>query len=211
MENQAPLETLNEIRSIMEKSTRFISLSGLSGVAAGVSALLGTTAAFIYLKLDFLDNHYYDLAFDDRGNLNFDFVSFFVLTASAVLICALGFGLFFSHRKARKTGQAIWSSASKRMLWHLAVPLVSGGVFCMLLFYHGLIGLIAPTTLVFYGLALINAGKFTLHDIEYLGIVEVLLGLISMYFIGYGLLFWAFGFGVLHIIYGTLMYFKYEK
>ena len=40
---------------------------------------------------------------------------------------------------------------------------------------------------------------------------EVVLGMISLSALQYGLLFWALGFGVLHIAYGTYMYLKYEK
>jgi hypothetical protein len=43
-----------------------------------------------------------------------------------------------------------------------------------------------------------------------LGITEIILGLMSSWLIGYGLLFWAVGFGVMHIFYGLMMYFRYE-
>jgi hypothetical protein len=65
--------------------------------------------------------------------------------------------------------------------------------------------------LIFYGLALINASKYTYNDIRYLGISELLIGLCSTLFLGYGLFFWAAGFGLAHIVYGALMYFKYDK
>ena len=210
-DSKVHLDHLSEIRSIMEQSTKFISLSGLSGVAAGICALIGSFAAYNYLKIDFLDNRYYDLAYDNNGNLNNSFFIFFVLNGALVLIFALGSGLFFTLRKAKKKNQKVWNSTSKRLLFHLAVPLLAGGAFCLVLFYHGIFGLIAPATLVFYGLALLNAGKYTLHDIQFLGITEIILGIIASIYIGYGLLFWAFGFGVLHIVYGVVMYWKYDK
>jgi uncharacterized membrane protein HdeD (DUF308 family) len=71
---------------------------------------------------------------------------------------------------------------------------------------------LAPSaTLVFYGLALINASKYTVRDVFYLGICEIVLGVLSMFLTGFTLLFWALGFGILHILYGTIMYFKYDK
>jgi hypothetical protein len=139
------------------------------------------------------------------------FFTFFIINGLSVLTLALTFGVYFTFRKAKKNNQTIWNSSSKRLFANLLLPLMTGGIFCLILFYHGMIGLIAPATLIFYGLALINAGKYTLHDIKYLGVLEIILGLIASIYIGYGLLFWALGFGVLHIIYGTLMYFKYEK
>lgn len=205
------LETLTEIRSLMERSSRFISLSGLSGVCAGVFALLGAAAAFIYLDLDILSEDYHAHAFDGNGRLRPDFLTFAIINASCVLIGSLVAGSFFTIRKARQKGQTIWDKTAQRLVINLAIPLATGGVFCLLLLHHRLIGLIAPATLIFYGLALINASKYTLNDIRYLGFSEIILGLLGCYFVWHGLLFWAIGFGVLHIIYGIVMYNKYEK
>ena len=119
--------------------------------------------------------------------------------------------LFFTTHKARRKGQAIWGPLTRRLLFNLALPLLAGGIFCLALFYHGQVGLIAPATLVFYGLALVNASKYTLDDIRHLGIAEIALGLAALFLLGNGLEFWAIGFGVLHILYGTLLYFKYER
>lgn len=205
-EKNQHLDTLTEIRSLMEKSTKFISLSGLSGIVAGIFALIGALIAYYYLL-----STNYDEAYLMNGVVNFDFYRFFFLNAAFVLISALAFGSYFTIRKAKKNNQKIWDQTSKRLLINLLLPLVSGGLFCLVLLYHGLVGLIAPATLIFYGLALINASKYTLNDIRYLGICEIILGLVSSIFIGYGLIFWALGFGVLHIVYGFVMYFKYEK
>jgi hypothetical protein len=209
--NKQHLETLSEIRAMMEKSTKFISLSGLSGVFAGIFALLGAAAAYIHLNIALNEKNYYDFAYLDNGQINVDFFTFFVIDGISVLLLAISFGIFFTVRKAKKKQQGIWNSTSKRLLANLFIPLVSGGLFCLVMVYHGIVGLVAPATLIFYGLALLNASKYTLHDIQYLGICQIILGLISSVFIGYGLLFWAFGFGVLHIVYGTIMYFKYEQ
>lgn len=205
-EKNQHLETLTEIRSLMEKSTKFISLSGLSGIVAGVFALIGALIAYYYLV-----STNYETAYLMNGRVNSDFYLFFFLNAGFVLICSLTFGAFFTIRKAKRNNQKIWDQTSKRLLINLSLPLVTGGMFCLILMYHGLVGLIAPATLIFYGLALINASKYTLNDIRYLGVCEIILGLVSSIFIGYGLIFWALGFGILHIVYGFVMYFKYEK
>jgi hypothetical protein len=65
--------------------------------------------------------------------------------------------------------------------------------------------------LIFYGMALLNGSKYTYHEIRALGILEVLLGLIASMNLGHGLLFWALGFGVLHIIYGVLVWYRHER
>jgi hypothetical protein len=201
------LNTLNDIRSLMEKSTKFISLSGLSGIFSGTFALIGAWVAKSYISTLTKDD--YSKMMD--GTLNHEFYLYFILIGGSVLTLSLGFGVYFTIRKARKNKVKVWDKTSQRLFINLALPLISGGLFCLILGYHGLIGLIAPVTLIFYGLALLNASKYTLDEIRYLGICEIILGLVASIFIGYSLLFWAIGFGILHIIYGSVMYFRYEK
>lgn len=207
------LQDLTEIRSMMEKSTRFISLSGLSGVFAGIFALIGA-AIGIYLINDYAASYYYHYMMGSNlrifGSLLRELEIKLFITAASVLLLALVFGYYFTARKARKLGHQIWNKSSRQMLVNISLPLTAGGIFCAALYYHGVIGLIAPSMLIFYGLALINGSKFTLDDIRYLGYLEISLGLISCFVVGYGLWFWAFGFGVLHIVYGISMYYKYE-
>jgi len=210
--HQNHLDNLQEFRSLMERSSRFISLSGLSGVAAGIWALLGAAAAYLYLNVSPLDGqrtYYYEAI--GSGKWGMDYLTFFLLDAGLVLVLAVGSGIFFTTRKARKKGQPIWDQLTRRLLINLMIPLLAGGVFCLALFYNGVVGFIAPATLIFYGLALVNASKYTLNDIRYLGLFEIGLGLLACFMLGNGLEFWAIGFGLLHIIYGTLMYFKYER
>jgi len=212
MENQSDhLKTLSDIRSMMERSSRFISLSGLSGVFAGIFALIGSIAAYSYLNISFSSSEYYTHAVRESGELNLAFYKFFFIDAILVLGASLACGIILTMRKAKQKGQTIWDATAKRLLINIMIPLATGGIFCLILAYHGAVGLIAPATLIFYGLALINASKYTLDDIRNLGICEIILGLFASVYIGYGLLFWAFGFGILHIIYGTVMYYKYER
>lgn len=216
MENEnIHLSNLKEIRSIMERSSQFLSLSGLAGVFAGGFALLGFLAVFIY-KYDFFFGRYYSGGVILRSELISgselkSFIVFISLIGISVLFLALLSAFFFTSRNAKRKGLPLWNSSSKRMIINLFIPLVTGGFFSVALLYHGLVYLIAPTTLVFYGLALVNASKYTLRDIRYLGISEALLGVVASFIVGYGLIFWAIGFGVLHILYGFLMYIKYER
>ncbi len=204
------LEAIGDIRSMMEQSSRFISLSGLSGVFAGIFALLGAMAAYWYLDLGW-NAAYYSYAYSSNGAINPDFFTFFAIDGLLVLSASLLVCVFLTTRNARKKGLSIWGTTAKRLLFNLFIPLVAGGFFCLILLKQGEVGLVAPATLIFYGLALINASKYTLNDIRYLGVCQIILGLTAGVFIGYGLLFWALGFGVLHIVYGVVMYVKYEK
>jgi len=205
------LSDLKQIRSLMEKSTRFLSLSGLSGVFIGVFALFGAMAAYVYFDYSFYYGETQDMIYFADSQTRNQFLLFVFTDALSVLLLALSFGFYFTWRKAKRRGDKIWDNTFKRLLINLFIPLVAGGLFGLILLYHGEVAILPAITLIFYGLALVNASHYTLNDVRALGILEIFLGLIAVFFIGYGLFFWAVGFGVLHIIYGTLMYFKYER
>ena len=203
--NQKHQEDLAHIRSMMERSSRFISLSGLSGVFAGLSALIGGLYVYQLFKINGVD--YFS---DEIIEIPSKLVSELFVTGIAILISAFVFGVAFTIRKSKKYNLPIWTSATKKMLFNLAIPLFAGGIFCLALLYHSIYGFVAPATLIFYGLALINAEKYTFSDIKYLGFCELILGCISLFYIGYGLFFWIIGFGILHILYGLIMFKKYK-
>jgi len=194
----------------MERSSRFISLSGLSGVFAGLYAIAGAYAAYSYLNLT--GSGYYAGRYIVEGTpRNYDVLTFLFFDAVAILILAVGTGIFLTTRKAKKDGNSIFDTTAKKLIINLCIPLVTGGVFCAALNHHGAFIYVAPSMLVFYGLALVHASKYTRNDIRTLGFAEIALGLTASFIVGYGLLFWTLGFGVLHIVYGAYMYFKYEK
>jgi len=205
--SEQSLETLQDIKRMMERSSRFISLSGLSGVSAGVCALIGAWFAqgFIhtYVETESAEGFYAE------ARDGFELQMFGL--AIAVLVAALLTSTWFTWRKARKSQLPIWSHASKKLATNMAIPLAAGGFFALGLLQHGGWNFIAPACLVFYGLALVNASKYTLTDIRYLGFLEIALGCINMYFPHEGLYFWTTGFGLLHIIYGLIMWWKYER
>jgi hypothetical protein len=210
--NQKHLEHLGEIRNMMERSSRFISLSGLTGVLAGIFALAGAGMVYWYLDMvPFESKRPYYVAAAQSSKWGMDYITFFTLVGAVVLFLALSFGILFTVRKARKKGLPVWDSVTRRLLINLAIPLVAGGIFCFGMMFHGIVGFIAPATLIFYGLALVNASKYTLNDIRFLGYSEIVLGLIALFLLGFGLEFWAIGFGILHIVYGMAMYLKYER
>ncbi|MBD2702206.1 hypothetical protein IC229_16255 [Spirosoma sp. BT702] len=210
-ESHEHLQTLTEIRSLMERSSKFLSLSGLSGVSAGLVAMAGALAVYMRLRTNWFTVLSYDRqkSYDDATNQTV--VEFVVKVALYVLVLALLSGTYFTVRKARRQGLRVWNKSSQRLLWALVVPLATGGVFCLALLYYNLIWLAFPATLIFYGLALLNGSKYTFRDVESLAYCEIGLGLLSICFPGYNLLTWAIGFGVLHIGYGMAMYYKYER
>jgi len=206
-QQQDYIRDISEIRSMMERSTKFLSLSGWAGIMAGVYALIGAYIAYDVLYFN-PDEIIYS-SFSERrysgGLIKLLFL------AGAVLILAIGTAVYFSSRKAGRRNEKLWNATSRRLLVNMGIPLAAGGIFILILISKGLIGLVAPLTLLFYGLSLCIASRYTYEDVKILGLIQVALGLISSWFIGYGLLFWAIGFGLCHIIYGIYIHFKYER
>jgi hypothetical protein len=201
-----PQQDLAEIKSMMERSTRFLSLSGLAGVLAGVYALFGVSLAYYWLHIPT-----YPFGIVEYGNLDHSVFTQLTLTALGVLTLSIGSAWLLSQKKSKKNSSQLWTPAGKRFMQALFIPVVIGGMFCVALLHQGFIPFIAPATLVFYGLGLLNASQFTLNEIKYLGYCQAILGIIASYFPEFGLLIWALGFGVLHIFYGSMMFYKYDR
>lgn len=207
--NQQHLEALQDIRQMMKQSNKFLSLSGLSGVFAGIYALIGAYVGNLVIT-DFLLEI-------EKGNysktLYRQTMSLCILICVMVLLLAILTALIFTLRKAKKNNQKLFDHTAIRLVINMFIPLFAGGVFCLAMVFQSsyYVVLVGPAMLIFYGLALVNSSKYTLRDIRYLGCLEVLVGLTACFFLGYGLWFWAFGFGILHIIYGSIMWYKYDR
>jgi len=204
-----PNEDLQAIRDIMERSSKFLSLSGLSGIFAGVCALVGAAIAWFFI-LDSGNVKYSEFILNQGNMPTMDTGFYLALDALLVLVSALFGAVYFSFRKARKGGQQFWTNSTRRLLFHLMLPLVSGGIIVLVLIFRDKIDLVVPFMLVFYGLALVNAGKFTFGEIHYLGLTQIVLGILGVIFTEQSLLFWTIGFGLMHIVYGTVMYYRHE-
>ena len=197
METSTHADDLKTIRKIMEESSRFLSLSGLSGVFAGIFAIIGFIIALLIISSDRISA---------AGNID---LALFI-DALVILVAALSVSVILSYRKALRTGKKIWTGITKRMLLNLIIPLISAAAFILIFYLENNFSYIIPSMLVFYGLALVNAGKFTFGEIQYLGILQVILGIISAVFTEYALYLWVLGFGVLHVLYGLIMHKKYR-
>jgi hypothetical protein len=206
-EQSQHLDALKDIRKMMQRSSRFISLSGLSGIAAGFWALIGA-----WFANDWIYEYYH--GYNESGYTSLAFqklkLSLFML-AAVVLAVALLSAFYFTWRRAGQNKLPLWDHTSKTLSINMLIPLVTGGIFILTMLQYNEWRFITPACLIFYGLALVNGSKYTLSEIRYLGLTELVLGLISTQFPGYGLYFWAAGFGVLHIVYGFAMWWKYER
>lgn len=200
-----PLEQIKEIKKMMEQSSRFISLSGWSGIGAGLSALAGAYLANVKIKTYYNQDYH-------RGDAHpQDLFMDLVWIALVVFMCAAFCAIFFTYRTSRKQGIPLWGEVSKRLLWNTLLPMMAGGIFILKMVEDKCYDYVPGACLLFYGLGLINGSKFTLGEVRFLGYAQMLVGLISLFFVRDGLWFWAMGFGVFHIIYGIVMWKKYEQ
>jgi hypothetical protein len=208
------LEAINDIRNMMERSSKFVSLNGFSGVFVGLFALIGVGILTSYTQIKIADitstKPYYSLLIQD-GKLYIPCLLFYFSVAASVLVLSFLVSMWLTIQKARKHKVNIMDNTAKRLAINMMIPLVTGGVFCLILLYQLQVQLIAPTMLIFYGLALVNSSNYTYPDVRYLGIIEIVVGLIASFFVEEGLICWAFGFGLMHIVYGIMMYFKYDS
>ena len=209
MTESKPIKDLSEIRNMMEKASRFISLSGLSGIFAGFYAITGAAIAYWYFYIYIIENNE-SLIFSSLSL--YDEIPVFIIFLSAIVFTlSVGSAAYFTTRNSKRKSLPLWDNTTKKLLINLFVPLFAAGAFILVLIFRGYYDMIVPTSLIFYGLALLNAGHFTYKDIRYLGFLELFLGFISFLFSEYSIIIWGIGFGVLHIIYGIVMYYKYER
>ncbi|MDB4297787.1 hypothetical protein N9901_03450 [Flavobacteriaceae bacterium] len=200
------LENLAEIKNLMNASSKFISLSGMSGVFAGIYALLGAYAA-------------YDVVFDVTENFQFTrakYVSvndayFLIFDLALVALLSIVTGVFLSIRKAKKSGSPVWNTTSKRLVINFAIPLIVGGLFIAINMFKNDLSNSASLMLLFYGLSLINGSKYTVSHIRILGFINIGIGLLCAILPSYSFWFWVLGFGIMHIVYGFYMHLKLEK
>jgi MFS family permease len=206
MQEEDIYSELNSIRNLMERSAKFISLSGLSGILAGIYALVGAALGYYLVYgnsggLDYRDHYVNDQAI----------IWQLFIVAIVVLALSLGTGIFLTIRKAKDKGEKVWNPSSRKLLVNMAIPLFTGGILVLIMLVRGYYGIIAPATLIFYGLALVAGSHYTFTDVKWLGIYEIVLGLFAACFPGFGIVFWTIGFGVLHIIYGSIMHYRYDR
>jgi len=204
------------MKKSLEQSSRFISLSGLSGVFVGFCGLLGTYIMHYLIRGDDTKS--------DKEMLNiissFDYYNLsvhvfvgehLIFLAIYTVIFAILFAFYLTLRRSKRENHPIWDIHIQKQLSTLSIPLIVGLIFVIKLVASANYPLIVPSLLLFYGIALVNIRGLTNGDIGYLGYAFIVLGIVNLWLEGWGILFFGFGFGVLHIIYGTVTFIIYER
>lgn len=208
MDKIKALQSVNEIKELMERSSKFVSLSGLTGVLVGIYSLIGSWATIRVLGMQEIANGSYSAVLNVTTPMRLKII---VLLAAGVLASSIITAFLISYYKSRRSNQKLFNKLTYRIVWNFSIPLLTGGLFCIALLYHGHYGLTSSVMLLFYGMSLVNVSKYTFSNVAWLGYAFITLGLLDCFFEGHGLLFWTLGFGVFHIIYGILFYFLYER
>ena len=204
------LAAISEMRDMMQRSSRFLSLSGLAGILVGCVALVGVGLAYYLLEMPFGSTGYL-MYLDNALEANDATLKNIIFICVTILIISLLIGSLMAIRNAKRKGLSVVDNTTKRLVINMFIPLLVGGIFIVALLMHQSLSFILPSMLIFYGMALLNASKYSIEDIRYLGLIEMFLGLFAMFFLDQALIIWGFGFGILHMIYGVILYNKYEK
>lgn len=205
------LNQIDDIRNMMERSSRFISLSGLSGVLAGVFGLIGSILVSIHVSgfeispLDFSQQGFAGIAEQLYAH------HYIIMIAVLTLLFSVFTSIVFTMSKAKRNQYQIWDRVAKKMVLSLATPVFFGGLFILALLGVNLPHFMPGVSLLFYGMGLLMASRYTWGEIYYLGLVEMILGIGACFFFEFGLIFWGLGFGIMHIIYGIWLYIKYDR
>lgn len=205
------LDAIKDMRNLMERSSRFLSLSGLSGVAIGIIALMGATALYLQFDLSPLNSGFANKLASVQTTIGDKNFVFLIADAVIVLLVAVFAGILMSVNQSKKLQLPSWDLTAKRLLINLFIPLAAGGILCLIMIEKGELNYLIPLTLIFYGLALVNASKYSFDEIRTLGVLQTVLGLIAAWHPDYALLLWATGFGILHIGYGLLIHTKHQN
>lgn len=196
MNKDKALESVFEIKELMEKSSKFISISGIAAILAGIYALVGAYIATQVITQDMC--------------LPATLESMAIIALSVLAAAAVTAGIL-SYCKSKKTGQKFFSRLTYRALWNFSLPMLAGGVVCASILMRGYYDIMASVMLLFYGLALVNTSQITYSSVARLGYAFIYLGAVDSFWAGHSLLFWTIGFGGFHILYGILFYLRYER
>lgn len=189
--------TLNEIKTMMNRSSRFLNVSPAAPIVVGIYAVVAAWTA----------NRIYNGGWDIAPMLSVDTpYRMRMLSLAAIGLVALSVvtAALLCRYEARRRGERLTiDAAARRLIFNFALPLVVGGVLCFALLANGYYGISSSIMLVFYGMALTSASNHTFSSVRYLGYAELLLGLIDAFCQGYGLMFWTIGFGAMNIVFGA--------
>ncbi len=179
-------ENLRVIRQLMERSTKYSTFSGFSGILAGAASITG---CLVTRSLSQTDPAAFRVAF--------------LVTWSLVILFAIGADYLLTKRRAARVGKRVLSRLGKQMFLASAPGLGTGALLTLYFLRHNLLGDIYPVWMLCYGIAVCAVGLFSQREVSYLGAAFLLAGAATLLFCPtFGLPMMAVTFGAFHILYG---------
>jgi len=181
------LDSLQYIRSAMERAGAFTAVPGVGGIALGSTAL-GVAA----------------LA---RRMWNGD--SWLAAwLGEAVVACLIG--VVAAAHKSHKAGMPLLSGPGRKFLLGFAPPLLAGALLTLVLFRAGFVAALPGVWLLLYGTGVLCGGAASVKVVPMMGICFMAIGAAALFApAAWGNAFLAAGFGGLHILFGVLITVKY--
>lgn len=192
-------ENLRVIRELMERSTRYSTFSGLSGICAGLFSILGCLVQRFWVL---------SLPASER-------LVAFTINWTLVIALTIGADFFLTKRKAPLVGKTILSRLGRQMVVASAPGLLTGALLTLFLLQQGHMDQVYPVWMLSYGSAVCAVGLFSQKEVGRLGrafltagALTLALGLLTAlqpYIASLGLFITALTFGGFHIAYGLIV------
>lgn len=183
-------ENLRVIRELMERSTKYSTFSGPSGILAGAASIVGCVVT-------------HSLATRPPGSDSFRIP--FLITWSMVILFAIGADFLLMKRRAARVGKRIVSRLGKQMVFAAGPGLGTGVLLTLYLLQHNMLTNVYPFWMLSYGIAVCAVGQFSQREVKALGVAFLLAGTLTLLMPGWGLPLMALSFGGFHIIYALLI------
>lgn len=196
LRGRAAHEELQYIRRTLDAAGSFSSIPGRGLVLIGLLAL---AAVAVSLRVT-------GAPWDDRAHPVESLAVWAALLALSILI-----GLWTMARKARRTGQVMWSPVLRKALWGYCAAMLLGGILSAAVIRQGRFDLLPEIWLGCYGTALIAGGVMSVAPVRWMGIAYlVLAGAGALLPPQMGLTLLAAGFGGLHLAFGAYIAWRHD-
>ena len=118
-----PQEDLREIRQMMERSSRFLSLSGSSGIGIGFLAMVFVGWQVSKGNMSFLDQQNFDVTTPAWEE--------FILGSLTLFGVCLVLSMGFTLRRTKKKGLKVWTSSTRNILGAIGLPMMVGALIML--------------------------------------------------------------------------------
>ena len=181
------MDNLRFIRETMERSTSFTAVSGVAGMIMGAVAMVAAVVASTRRTPE----------------------AWLLTWLIAALVAGLA-ALWAMIRKARASGVSLLSGPGSKFALFFTPPIVVGALLTAALVRVDLLSVLPGAWLLLYGTAVVSGGAFSVRIVPMMGVGFMLVGALALFAPpAWGDEFMAVGFGVLHIVFGLVIWRKH--